>query len=375
MTLPSQLLIKPSLFTAGIERSFVLNSLNSVRFEGAPTIALCDEQDNMLYSGNVMDAWLWVVSQTDCNHPLYIPFTALFNPTFSGSYFTQRMQEAQLEYGSNPRERVQWLWNKMHDAHLLNVFLERFADTQERSPCILDDVFSLAALYVDPTDLHTDRLWMAWWSSVNGAYQTGGEKALENLCLSGQAEPVPEFVVQTPGPSLSFFQKMNWDTLIVRQVFKGVCALAKHFQCDTSQIVEQKGLVPVLGQSLLDRPKQWDKLLAPWCANPHTYKAQTTLHWFAYHLARDRYFLLFDDYHQNQWKELQRRGFAPRVSLKAIQQLLSDSLQMDLEKIPYEHRLERILTAVTPIIEKSILSDALNLGCGLKNAPIPRRKM
>lgn len=349
-----------------------------MRFDGASTITLCDEHDNTLYCGTVVDAWLWVVSQIDANHPLHKSFTALFNPTFSGSYFTQQMQEAQLEYGNNPRARVEWLWGKMHEEHLSHVFFERFSDTQEQNPGILDDVFSLVALYVDPTDLHMDRLWMAWWNSFNGAHQTGGEKVLENLCLSGQAEPVPEFVVQTPEPSLSFFERMNWDTIIVRQVFKGVYALAQHFKCDTAQIIEQKGLAPVLGQSLLDRPKQWDKLLASWCAHPKKYGAETTLHWFAHHLARDRYFLFFDDLHQNEWKELQRRGFAPSISLKEIQHLLSTSLQMDLrtEEIPYEYRCERILTAVTPIIEKTILCDAIkNMGSEAKNAPIPRRKI
>lgn len=378
MTLPSQLFIKQSLFTSGREISLPVRSLNSLRFDGAPTISLCDDKGNTLYSGMVVDGWLWMVAQMNCNHPLYKSFTALFHPTFSGSYFTQQMQEAHLEYGSNPRDRVHWLWRKMHENHLLNVFLERFSDTKERSPGILDEVFAMVALYVDPTHLHTDPLWMAWWASPNGAYQTGGETALENLCLSGQAEPIPEFIVQTPECSLSFFEHMNWDTIVVRQVFKGVCGLAQHFHCDTSNIIEQKGLLPILGQSLLDRPKQWDKLLASWCARPNGYGAETTLHWFAHHLARDLNFLFFDDPYQNQWKELQRRGFAPSVSLKDIQQMLSDLLQMDLktEKIPYEYRSERILTAVTSIIEKSILSDALkDVGNEVKNASIPRRKM
>lgn len=378
MTLPSQLFIKQPLLGKSPERSLPLRSLTSLRFKGSPTIALGDEDGNTLYCGTVVDGWLWMVSQMDCTHPLYKSFTALFCPTFSGSYFTEQMKEAQLEYGGNMRDRVEWLWNKMHEEHLLNIFLARFADTQERSPGILDEVFALAALYIDPTNLHRDRLWMAWWSSFNGAHQTGGEKVLENLCLSGQYEPIPKFVLQTPELSASFFERMNWDTIVVRQIFKGVFALAQHFNCDTSRIIEHKGLVPVLGQSLLDRPKQWDKLLASCCTHQQKYKMETTLYWFAHHLARDRNFLFFYDTHQNQWKELQRRGFAPSVSLKDIQQLLSDILQMDLrtEDIPYEYRSERILTAVAPIIEKSILSDALkSMDCEVKNAPISRRKM
>lgn len=356
-----------------------ISRLNFIDFNALPTTTVVtDGYYNTLYQGDRVDAWLWVVAQIDNSHPLFLSFETLFNPIFNNSFFEQQLSAIDQTFGKTPPERIQWLWDKIHHVDLQPLFIERFQQSTERVSTILDEVFSWVALYVDPQNLHNDPLWMAWWTSPNGARQNGGSKVLENLCLAGNIQPIPTFIQQTPDLSLVLFEAMEWDTIFSRQIFAGVVALAQHLACDMPTLICNKGLVGKVGESLLDQPARWDKLLSSWCVHRHEYMTTTSTQWFARNVMRYQNFLYFQDDFQKQWKELQRRGLAPSVSLGALQQQLSDALGIDLSatEIPYQFRSERILTAANAIIEQHVLLDAIkNTSSEGKNASISRRKM
>lgn len=185
-------------------------------------------------------------------------------------------------------------------------------------------------------------------------------------------------IQQTSDLSLVLFEAMEWDTILARQIFSGVCLLGQHLECDMPTLISEKGLAAKLGVSLLDQPKRWDKLLSPWCAQRHEHTVATSIQWFAHNLMRTQNFLFFKDKFQEQWNELQRRGLAPSVRLNDLQKQLSDALGMDVgtTDIPYEFRSEQTLTIATSIIERNVLADAVKMtSSDSKNASISRRKM
>lgn len=355
-----------------------LSRLNLIHFQALPETMIVHDEHQALYQGDRVDAWLWIVSQIDESHPLFLSFESLFKPLFSNSFFEQQMSAIDRTYGNTPAQRIGWLWRKIHQQDLSSLIMERLNQPYECEGTILDEVFSWVALYIDPRDLHNDPLWMAWWTSPNGARKNGGAKVLENLCLAGQIQPIPTFIRQTSDLSVMFFETMDWNTIVARQIFAGVSALAQHLGCDMPKLIRDKGLVPKIGVSLLTQPTRWDKILSPWCVERHEHMVTTSTQWFVHNLMRNRNFLFFEDDFQNQWKELQRRGLAPSVRLNDLQQQLSDAMGMDVRttEIPYQLRPEPTLTIAASIIERNVLTDAVNnVASKGENAPISRRKM
>lgn len=351
----------------------------TLSFEQNPTVVLLGG-NTKLVEGPFIDVWLWAIAHIDVHHPLYRSFEDIMNPTYGGGWFYMELDAAKIFSDRNAHGRVQWLWKKMHEPPLMGALMQRFNSSEHHYSTILDGVFPFVAMHHDALLLHNDPLWMAWWQSPYGAENLGGSNVLENLCLSGQASPVPAFVAQDKrAPTIMhFFEHMQWDTIVARQIFGGVHELAEHLNCNMPSLLQRKNLMPSIGQSLLDQPKRWDRMLSTWCTNRSEIMAATTLKWFARHLARERFFLSFQEPHQAQWVELQRRGLAPSLSLLDLQNQLSHALNINLrtEEIPYDYRSERVLTATVPLIEKAILLDALqNDTLPPKNASSSRRKM
>lgn len=378
MTLPHSLVLNKYSQRANSRVDLPVSTL-TMSFAQNPTVVLLGDNQELV-RGPLIDVWLWMIAQVDAGHSLYRPFEDIMNPIYAGGWFYTEVDKAKILSDRNASGRVQWLWTKMHEPQLMDVLMQRFNSSTHISSTILDGVFPFVAMHHDASLLHNDPLWMAWWKSPHGAESLGGAKVLENLCLNGQASPVPPFITcdERPLKMIQFFENMHWDTIVARQIFSGVHVLAAHFNSDMPSLLQHKDLTPSIGQSLLDQPKRWDKMLSKWCANSTEMVGATTLKWFSHHLARDRFFLFFQETHQAQWAELQRRGLAPSLALVDLQTQLSHALNINLrtEEIPYEYRSERVLTAVAPLIEKAILMDALQTDTlPPKNAPSSRRKM
>ena len=383
MTLPRQLVLKKNsphgqakATVSTLTMSFIKNHTMGSIVDHTLTLWGNGQE---LVEGSAIDVWLWMASQTDTLHPLYRPFEDIMPPTHGLNWFYTELDKAEILSDKSAQGRVQWLWTKMHEPQLMASLMQRFMDPNDQRCTILDGVFPFVVMYHDAANLHTDPLWMAWWQSPH-AEPTAGAKVLENLCLSGQASPIPAFVDndQRSSQMMNFFNQMCWDTLVARQLFSGVRALADHFKCDMPDLLHRKNLIPSIGGSLLNNPRRWDKVLGEWCTSRTDWMGAATTAWFSHHLARNLDFLFFREEYQQQWVELQRRGFAPRITLTEFQKQLSEALEWDLrtKEIPYEYRSEWVLTAAIPLIEKAVLMEALqNDTLPPKNASSSRRKM
>ena len=356
-----------------------LISLRHMRLKGNPLVALSTE-DEHLFNGPAVDAFWWLIVNTSVHHPLYCGFKDVMDPTNGFAHFYQELEDAHISYGSCAQSRTLSLWQIVHQPKIMQPLLKRFASGYTQAPTIIDGLFPFVAMHANVMELHNDPLWMAWWLSPNGAKMMGGSEVLENLCLSGQAHPIPEFIKRSSDVP-QFFEDMSWDTIIKRQIFNGVAELSKHITCDVGDIMQRKNLIPLLGISLLDRPKRWDKIVGPWCNHREDYMTTTAVAWVARNIARERRFLFFQDPFKQEWCELQRRGLAPHINLKDLQKQLGDVVGVDLslEEPPYEYRSdrsERIVTAAQTIIQNAVLSNILKNGvCETKNALPSRRKM
>lgn len=378
MTLPSALVLKKNSSNTAGSVNVPVSTL-TMSFINNHTLTLWGDGQE-LAKGLQIDVWLWMVSEIDTLHPLYRSFEDVMNPTFGMGWFYTELDKAGILSDKSAQGRVQWLWDKMHEPQLMSSMMQRLTNTTDNRHTILDGVFPFVVMYQDASLLHKDPLWMAWWQRIQTADHASGAKVLENLCLSGQAAPVPAFVAkdQRARQMVQFFEHMQWDTLVARQIFAGVRTLAEHFKCEMPELLQNKNLTPAIGRSLIDQPKRWDNILGPWCTNRPETIGSTTIAWFSYNLARNYDFLFFREPYQQQWLELQRRGLAPNMNLSDFQQQLSHSLDWDLrsKEIPYEYRPERVLTAAVPLIEKAVLIDTLqNDTLPPKNASSSRRKM